>query len=132
MKKFVLALAVLGFSVVTIDKVALADDEPTSGGLTAEQLESQGGNIQTYTTKSVGGGTWVYMSNLNGYTTSDYYHRAQKHSSTVKKTNGVYYKSTRPAGQWSRAKLKYVSGQNSVYWDNAATGSIGDVQGADF
>ncbi|WP_086314589.1 hypothetical protein A5821_002171 [Enterococcus sp. 7F3_DIV0205] len=125
MKKIVLMVALLGLFYVTIEKVGFADEEPTSGGLNAEQLEQRGSNIQSRMVKSVGGGTWYYMTSVNGKTISEYYHRDKKHSATVSRSGGVYNKSVQRAGQWAKAALTYKSGVNSVYWDNAPKEGVG-------
>lgn len=130
MKKIVLLLAVLGLAGVTVGKVATADLEQTSGGLTAEQLE-QSGNVQTRTIKNVGGGTWYYM-NTGGKTISQYNHRDRKHSATVSRNGGVYNKVVRPAGQNAKASLPYKSGANSVYWDNSPKEAVGTYTGGRF
>ncbi|WP_396512751.1 lactococcin 972 family bacteriocin [Lactococcus garvieae] len=131
MKKIVLLLAVLGLTGVTVGKVATADLEQTSGGLTAEQLEKSG-NVQTRTVKNVGGGTWYYLNTSGGQTISQYNHRDRKHSATVSRSGGVFNKVVRPAGQTAKASLPYKRGANSVYWDNSPREAVGTYNGAKF
>lgn len=126
MKKLLLLSSLaIAFTVIGVGKVTSADSEATSGGLNASQLEKKG-NMQARTVANVGGGTWTTMSNVNGNTISHYYHRDRKHSATVKGANGHYNKVVRPAGQWADASLRYVSGKNSVYWDNAPKEAVGN------
>ncbi|MEY8443550.1 lactococcin 972 family bacteriocin [Lactococcus ileimucosae] len=131
MKKIVLLLAVLTLGTVTFEKLAIANLEQSSGGLTAEQLDERG-NVQTRKVSNVGGGTWYYMVNVNGRTISEYNHRDRKHSATVSRTNGVFNKSVRPAGQTAKASLPYKSGANSVYWNNSPKEAVGNYNGAKF
>lgn len=126
-KPIILGLALLTLVGVSAGKLVSAENEATSGGMTAAQLEAKG-NIQTRTFSNVGGGSWFTSSSLNGKTVSQYYHRDRKHSATVKRGNGTYHKAVRPAGQNATATLPAKSGANSVYWDNSPKEAVGDYR----
>ena len=129
MKKFLLSSLILASIGTTVFAYADSAKEITSGGGSYDELSSQ---IQTRGVKKVGGGDWFYKSEY-GVTKSVYSHRSKKHSATVTLTSSKgtvsSHKAVRAAGVTATAQRKYVSGKNSVYWDNAPKHSAGDYYG---
>lgn len=132
MKKILL----LGISIISLTGLTTIGEvyasEATSGGGPIDVTMQSRAAGPAGGVESVGGGTWTRWARIkrNGkdVTISEYYHRDKKHSATVK-TGNIFTKDIRNAGTTAKASRTYVAGKNAVYWDNAATGSIGTTTG---